>query len=347
MTRSPALAMATALTLLASACSPDQVQVSPELGVEHNHAALNAAVGRFTASGRGPAAFAGFSEEVLALRPGMDSTVADLAELQTMALMLDAAARVPGAATGASDAIRTVWPLALAPAITAPIPGLPPADAWIAWMPRPDDSDDAYLQRLCERPLARQCHDVVPEGQAAVVAAVAIRNAFERFRRAVAACPVCTEPIWAERVAAWAELDRAATANVGRARAAASPSRWPMAGPGAGDVPVGPLLTVAADGLATLDGDDVPPPDLVTTLASARRAARARTLLVHLPPSSASEQVRTLLARAAAAGYAEIALVARATTFPWAARAYRISVGAALPVRDADTVQVLVRFLDR
>ena len=214
-------------------------------------------------------------------------------------------------------------------------------------MPRADDSDAAYLQRLCDRLLARQCHNVVPEGQAAVVAAAAIRDAFARFRRAVASCPVCTEPIWAQRVLAWAELDRAATANVGRARGAAHPSRWPVAGPGAVDVPAGPLLRIAADGLGTLDGDEVPPPQLVTRLASARRSSGARTLLVQLPPSAASEQVRTLLVRAGVAGFAEVGLIARIPAFPWTARAYRIAVGSSLPVRDADTVQVLARFLDR
>lgn len=335
------------LALALAACSPDTVQVSPERGLEHNHAALNAAVARFTAADRGPAAFARFSQEVLALRPGMDSTVADLAELQTVALMLDAVTRVPGAATGAADAIRTIWPIALAPAITAPIPGLPPADAWAEWMPREDDTDASYLERVCDELLARQCHHVVPEAMPAVVAAVAIREATGRMRRAVAACATCTEPIWAERVAAWTELDRAATANVGRARAAGDPVQWPMAGAGASEVPAGPLLEVGANGLATLDGDEVPPPDFVGRLASVRRASRARVLLVHLPPSAASEQVRTLLARAGAAGFAELAIVARETTYPWRARAYRIPVGAALPVRDADTVQVLVRFFDR
>lgn len=330
-----------------AACSPDPVQVSPERGVEHNQGALNAAVARFTGDGRKPEAYARFTRELLALRPGMDSTVADLAELQSVGLMLDAALKVPGAATGAADAIRTIWPLALAPPITAPIPGLPPADAWTEWMPRDDDTDASYLERLCDKLLARQCRNVVPEGQAAVVAAVAIREATGRMRRAVASCPTCTEPIWAQRVAAWADLDRAATANVGRARVAAEPARWPMAGGGATAVPEGPLLEVAADGLTTLDGDEVPPPALISRLASARRASRARALLVHLLPSAASEQVRTLLARAGAAGFAELAIIARLPAFPWQARAYRLPVTASLPVRDADTVQVLVRFLDR
>lgn len=335
------------LALALAACSPDRVEVSAARGVEHNRAALTAAVGRFTAAGRGPAAFQTFSREVLALRTGMDSTVAELTELQTVALMLDAATNVPGAATGAAEAVRTIWPLALALPLTAPIPRLPPADAWAEWMPRADDTDASYLERLCARLLARQCRNVVPEGQPAVVAAVAIRDAFERFRRAVASCPVCTEPIWAQRVAAWAELDRAATANVGRARDAAHPARWPVAGPGAREVAAGPLLRIAADGLGTLDGEDVPPPELIARLASARRTSGSRILLVHVPPSAASEQVRTLQARAGAAGFAELGLIARIPSFPWSARAYRIAVGAALPVRDADTVQVLARFLDR
>jgi hypothetical protein len=107
------------------------------------------------------------------------------------------------------------------------------------------------------------------------------------------------------------------------------------------------MLAIAVDGLATLDGDEVPPPELVRQLASARRGTRARTLLAHLRPSAASEQVRTLLGRAAAAGFAELAIIAREPAYPWRARAYRLGVGASLPVRDADTVQVLVRFLDR
>lgn len=333
--------------LAVAACSPEPVQVSPERGVEHNQAALHTAVARFTGGGRGPLAFARYTREILALRTGMDSTVADLAELQTVSLMLDAVTQIPGAATGAADAIRTVWPAALAPPITAPIPGLPPADAWAPWMPRPDDTDGTYLERLCGGLLARQCHDIVPEGRPAVVAAVAIRDASDRMRRAMAACPVCTEPSWAARVAGWTELDRAATANVGHVRVEASPLRWPVAGPGAGEVPAGPLLEIGADGLATVDGDDVDPTAMVAELASARRATRARALVVHLLPSSAAEQVRTLLARAGAAGFAELALVARAPSFPWTARAYRIPVEAGLPVRDADTVQVLVRHYDR
>jgi hypothetical protein len=163
----------------------------------------------------------------------------------------------------------------------------------------------------------------------------------------MASCPTCTEPQWAQRVTGWTELDRAATANLGRIRDPSHPLRWPVAGAGAKEVPDGPLLTIAADGLATLDDDDVEPADLIATLASVRRASRSRTLRVHLLPSAASEQVRTLQARAGGAGFAQLALIARAPSYPWTARAYLLPVTAALPVRDADTVQVLARQLDR
>ncbi len=305
-----------ALALLSSgpgACSSDRIEVASTGGSDQNRGPLLQAVATLRATGHAVPAFAGFGATVLALRPGMDETVADEAELL---VVTEALAVVRGAATrGESlDAqIVAVWPMGLAPPIEAPVPGVPASDAWAAWMPAAAEVAGAYLVRICGGVLALECKDVVPEGQRAVVGALAVERYTDRARRAVITCLTCNEPRWHDAVAGWEELTRVATATVSEARSAHAPSRWPEAGAAAVDVP----------------------------------AAAPSVRVVHLRPDERVERVRYALADARTAGASSIALLARERAYPYPLRAYLLATSVTrLPVRDGEPVQMLTRALD-
>ena len=335
-----------ALALAIAACGQDAVAVSERGGADHNRAALLAAARQFRVAGNTPKAFAELSRSVLALRVGMDETVAEEAELLLVTLALDAVAAVPGAATGAEPPILTVWPIGLAPRISAPVPGRPLADAWSEYMPGPEEDAGRYAMRLCGAQLARGCGHVVPEGQAAVVAAMAIARFTARARAAVANCLTCGDPGWAKRVADWEALDGAAVAYVEPARQRMAASRWPVAGPGAAEPAPGPTLEIEDDGATIVNGEPVGPSAIEPLLAAARRESKSNVLRVHVAPTAPAERLRVAVGQAAAAGYAHVALLARVPRYPWALVAYSIPAGGALPVRDTDPVQVLARVYD-
>ena len=337
---------ALALVVAVAACGQDPVAVAQRGGADHNRVALLAAARQCRTSGNTPEAFAAFAKSVLTLRIGMDETVADEAELLLLGLALDAVAALPGAATGADAPMRTVWPVGLAPRITAPVPGRPLSDAWSEYMPGPDEDAGRYVMRLCGAQLARDCGHVAPEGQAAVVAAVAIERFTDRIRAAVATCVTCGHQVWRDRIAGWEALDHAAVAYLAPTRRRYDVERWPAAGPGARPLPDGPTLALDDDGDIEVDGEAVGPTALVAYLAATRRERSATLLRVHLTPSAPAERLRNAMTQAAAAGFAEVALVARVPRYPWTLVGYRLPVAAALPVKDADPVQILARVLD-
>jgi hypothetical protein len=337
-----ALAVATAI----GGCGQDAIAVTDHGGADRNRAALLAAARECRTEGNTPEAFAAFARTALALRVGMDETVAEEAELLLLALALDAVARLPGAATGGDAAMLTVWPLGLAPRFTAPVPGRPLSDAWSEYMPGADESPGRYALRLCGAQLARRCGQIVPEGQAAVVAAVAIERFTDRVRAAVANCLTCRPEIWQARIDGWEALDRAAVAYVEPTRRRMAIARWPVAGPGAQPAPSGPTLAIADDGGATVDDEPVGPTALVAYLAASRREAGADTLRIHLEPAARSERLTSALAEAAAAGFTRVALVARVPRYPWTQVAYLLDLRAPLPVKPGDPIQILARVLD-
>ena len=339
-------AIACVVVLAVAGCGQDAIAVTERGGADHNRAALLAAARQFGVAGHTPKAFAELSRSVLTLRVGMDETVAEEAELLMVMLALEALADVPGAATGADPPILTVWPIGLAPRITAPVPGRPLADAWSEYMPGPEEDAARYAMRLCGEQLARGCGHVVPEGQAPVVAAIAIGRFTARARAAVANCLTCGTPAWAKRVADWEALDSAAVAYVEPSRRRMATSQWTVAGPGASDPAVGPTLEIEDDGAMTVNGEPVGAAAIEPLLAAVRREAKATVLRVHLPPTASTERLRVALAQAGAAGYAQIALLARVPRYPWTLVAYPIATGSTLPVRDADPVQVLARVYD-
>src|SRR5215470_418055 len=102
-------------------CGEDRIEVHPGKNADYNHGPLLAAVDKFVAAGRTPEAYAELSRSVLALRPGMDRSVAQEAELKLIVLALAPVQSVRGKSmTEQIDALATtVWPALLVPAIEA------------------------------------------------------------------------------------------------------------------------------------------------------------------------------------------------------------------------------------
>ncbi|HUQ08253.1 MAG TPA: hypothetical protein VM261_37420 [Kofleriaceae bacterium] len=297
------------------ACSSDRIEVAPTSPAsgDGGHAALVAAVNQLHTAGHTAAAFRVFGARVLELRPHMDETVAEEAELlatiEALPVVRDATTRGEPI-----DALAlSVWPFALAPAIAAPIPGTPQPDRWIVWAPASGEDLRVYLERLCGSVLALECKDVVPEGHVGVVGALALERLTDRARRAVATCLTCSDEKWAKAVLGWEELERAATATVTSVRDANAPSRWPEAGTAAVAVPSASVLVRH----------------------------------VHVPPDQRVERVRYALDDARSDGAKAIALLARERAYPYRLRAYVIPTSVTrLPVRDGEPVQMLARALD-
>lgn len=305
-----ALAFAAAL----GACKDDPIAVAPATSAgDGSHAALVEAAGALRAANHTAAAYRTFAARVLALRADMDETVAEEAELLVATEALPVVRAAPARGETAEVLALAVWPIALAPPIAAPIPGTPQADRWTAYVPRGGEDHRAYLERICGAELALACKDVVPEGHLAVVGALAVQRLADRARRAIATCLTCGEPRWAQTIAGWEEVARAATATVDAARRANAPSRWPEAGAAAAPVP----------------------------------PASSAVRHVHLPPDTRIERVRYALDDARAAGAASIALLARERAYPYALRAYVIPTSTKqLPARAGEPVQMLTRALD-
>jgi hypothetical protein len=302
--------LAAAVLFFAAACSSDKIDVAPSVGSDKNRGAVLSALADLRAAQHTPMAFRHYSDRILALRAGMDETVADEAELLSVTEALVVLQRAAATQAPLDALALTVWPLGLAPEIAADVPGQPSPDEWAAWIPQASDSPGTYLERLCGGVLALECKDVVPEGHLAVVDALVLERFTERARRAVATCLTCGEPGWKANVAGWEALDREATAHDDATRERFHPRRWPIAGEGAVDVPEG------------------------------------KVPLVELDPAARAERVRYALEDARARGVPRIALVAREVAYPYRRRAYLIPAGAKLPVRDGEPVQVLTRALD-
>lgn len=300
--------LAAALGVLA-ACASDRIDVSNDVPADQNRGALLAATAELRAAGHTPAAFRAYTDRLLVLRPGMDRTVAEEAELRTLTEAQVVMRRATDEHVELDQLALSVWPLGLAPAIAADVPGQPTRDEWAQWMPRAGESAAAYLERLCGGVLALECKDVVPEGQPAVVHAIAVERFTERARRALSTCLTCSEPIWAAAVAGWEMLDRETNATISATRDQYAPRRWPIAGEGAIDLP---------ENLTTIE----------------------------LDATDRAERVRYALDDARARGDAKVALIAREPSYPYRRRAYVMSTTAVVPVRPGEPVQVLARALD-
>jgi hypothetical protein len=341
-----------ATLLVATACSQDKIEVATS-SADYHHAELVAAVDRYVSAGRTPAAYGGFAQSVLSLRPGMDKAVAAEAELRVLVLALPpekALADHPIAEQVDALAL-TVWPALLAPPIEADAllhlrdPRAPQL------VPKPGEEPARYLERLCGGPLAAECKRIVPEYQGAVVAALAIRRATERVRNAVTECLECSgeraSPGWQEAVVGWEALDRAANDAMPDVERRADPDNWPIAGAAADDDPGLPEAELTPRGDIQIAGHSYGPNQQRIDVLKEMRG-KSDVIALHLHPETTLAQARGVLIDARKAGCVRVAVIAREAVYPWRRKAYWIADGSGLRVnlRPTDSLQLLLHAVD-
>jgi hypothetical protein len=341
---------ATALSAALAACGQDPIQVRREQSADYNHAALVSAVDKFVAAGRTPAAYAELAQTALALRPGMDRSVAQETELKLMVLALAPVQSVqakPMPDQAAALAL-TVWPTLLAPEIEADglLDKRDPRAALL--LPQPNDDARGYLIRICGGPLAGDCKHIVPELQGSVVAAIATRRATERVRNAIASCVMCSaDPGWHEAERAWESLDHRTNGGLADVQRRADPDNWPVAGAAAQTDPHLPEAQIAPTGEVVIGGQSYGASDRVAALRDLRGAGPA--LALHLRPEISLAQVRGVLGDARKSGASRIAVIARDSRYPWDRKIYWITDstgGYRAGLRPTDSLQLLLHATD-
>lgn len=336
-------------------CEKDAPQVSTSPDADYNHKELQQAVDTFVEQQRTPEAYADLATKVLALRGGMDRSVAKEAELKLIVLALAPvqAVQAKPMAEQVDTLALTVWPALLSEPIAADGVVLKRA-------PRPEllpqGGEDArrYLQRLCGGPLASDCKQVVPESQGAIVTAVVTRRAMERARNAVADCLMCgADPGWRDAVRAWESLDRGASASVHEIERRAHPDNWPIAGAAAqarGELDDVSALwreaEINAIGEVVIGGQRYAGDARIDALRDLR--AESDTITLHLRPDLSLAQVKGILADAKKSGATKVAIVARAPDYPWERRMYWLSDAGKTRVglRPTDSLQLLLHTID-
>jgi hypothetical protein len=329
-------------------CGQDPIGVRRE-ATDYHHGELIAAVDTFVAAGRTAAAYAELARTIDKLRPGMDRTVADEAELKLVVLALgpvQAAERLPAEQRIAALSL-TVWPTLLGPPVEAQERAVRKLVGAADYPPRPGEASAAYLERLCGGVLATECKRTIGELRGEVVGAIAIERATERVRNAVGSCVVCaSDPGWRTAIHDWEALDRASNTTRREVERRADPATWPVAGTAAVADPLLPEAEVDELGELHVDG--------VRYDAGARRGA-LRTLrgdgdaiALHVRPGLTLAQARGLLVDARAAGVARVAVLARADRYPYGRRAYWIADGSGprASLRPTDTIQLLLHTVD-
>lgn len=348
----------TLVLALLAACERPEIEVSPAAGdsTEYNRKALSAAVDEYVENGRSTQAYAELAQSVLALRPGMDRTVAEEAELKLMVLALAPVKSVQAKSIAEQvDALAlTVWPTLLSPAIEQDAVLIQRDAKAVLLQPLAGEDPGTYLKRLCGGPLASDCKQVVPEHQGAVVATVATRRAMERVRNAVAGCTMCSaDPGWHEAVRSWEQLDRAAHGYLHDIERRSHPDNWPIAGNAA---ETGANLTdvtalwreaeISVLGEVVIGGQRYIGPERIEALRELR--AESDTITLHLRPDLTLAQVKGILADAKKSGATKIAVVARAAEYPWERRFYWLSDAGKTRVglRPTDSLQLLLHTID-
>ena len=337
------------VVLVLTACGEDRIAVRQDESTDYQATAHLAAVDKFVAAGRTPDAYAELAQTTLALRTGMDRTVAKEAELKLMVLALAPVQAVhakPMPDQVAALAL-TVWPTLLAPEIEADglLDRRDPKAAALLPMPREDAR--GYLVRLCGGPLAFECKQVVPELQGAVVASLAIRRATERVRNAVADCVMCgADPGWHAAVRTWESIDRMASTGVSDTVHRADPDNWPVAGSAAELDPRLPEAQVNQTGEVVIGGQRYGADQRVSALRDLRGDSPA--IALHLRPETSLAQVRALLGDVRRSGAGRVAVVARVARYPWDRRIYWIADGTGnrTGLRSTDSLQLLLHATD-
>jgi len=344
-----ALAVAVAL----AACSREAVEVNRDPDqADYNHGALRAAVDTFVKAGRTPDAYADLTRTVLALRAGMDRSVAEEAELKLIVLALG-----PIQSVGASPMAEqvealalTVWPTLLAPPIEPDAIAVKRDSSSSELYPKKGESPTGYLRRLCGGPLAGDCKQVVPEYQGHVVAALAARRGTERARNAVASCMMCsTDRGWHEAVRSWEALDRIANGWIHEIQIKAAPGNWPTAGSSSEAFPSLPEAEVTATGEIVIGGQRYGGTQRLDALRELRFLhGNEGGIALNLRPELTLAQVRALLSDTRKSGAKRIAVVARGAEYPWERRIYWVAEGTGIDtdLRPTDSLQLLLHTMD-
>jgi hypothetical protein len=339
------------LALALAACSQDRIPVTSDPENDYNHAELHAAVDKFVVAKRTPEAYAELAKTVFALRAGMDRATADQAELKLVVLalvpMTDFAKRPMDEQI--DHLALTVWPTLLGEEIEADEIIRKKDDAKAAEiLPRAGETPRSYLERLCGTALAGDCRDVVPESQGHVVSTIAIGRAAERVRIAVADCVTCSaEPGWAEAVRGWEKLDRDATRTRGEIERLADPDNWPIAGEASEPDPGLPVVEINATGEVVIGERRYGTvKDRVAALAEFGKGKQA--IALHVRPEMPIAQLRGVFADTRKGRIERVAVLARATHYPWERRIYWLSDNAGIKagLRTTDTVQLLLHSVD-
>jgi len=284
------------------------------------------------------------------LRAGMDRSVAEEAERKLVVLALDPARAVADQpiAAQARALATTVWPALLEPAIEADTQLDSHDTKTVELEPRSGEDADAYLQRVCGGALASTCKHAVPELQAPLVRALAIRRATERVRTAVEDCLTCsTDPGWHAAVDGWETLDRAASAKVVDQERAADHENWPIAGAASDSDPGLPEAELDAHGDLVVDGHSYGPNQLRIDVLRELRGT-GDVIALHFLPDTSLAAVRAILDDARRAGCAKVAVVAREPEYPWRRRIYWVADGSGMRanLRTSDTLQLLLHAVD-
>lgn len=298
-----------------------------------------AAVERFAKSERSPVQYREMAVAIRELAPRFDEQVAEEAERNLVILALKILeARYEESMDAQLEALATtVWPTAL--------------ELDVKLDPRPGESAAAYAERLCQKPLALECKEVVPEYRSLVLGALVWKRLSERARGIVEVCKPCRESGGFTEAARTYErhaLDM--SKQVRQAGGRSKPGHWPKAGDNAAPWPDDtPLVTMQSSGEAMLNKEPILPGTWGKVLAKARK--QGRVLGVHMKPGARVSDLRVLVGQAADAGFDQIALQVRTPDYPYEVAEYRIGTGKnrdsrLVRVRDVDTIQVLVQALD-
>ncbi len=316
---------------MVSACEKDElrVQTDSEVGGDYGRSELLAAIETYTAAKRTPEAYRKLATDLDALRERFHAEVAADAERNLVILALEPLKSQFDAplAEQAEILATTVWPTAL------------------EVEPLPDETPQAYMERICGAQLALVCKSVASQYRELVLA----REVWERFkdraREAVQRCQVC-DGNFAAVVTEFERHENQLSQRLGALDGAEEISNWPIAGANASTWAEPPLFEVAEDGSARLTGQPVAPGQWLDAL---RALDTEREVLgVYLRPTARVRVLQAVVNDAREAGFAELALLARDKEYPYTRRQYRLPLRSRvrLPVRDFETIQVLMQALD-
>ena len=341
------------LLALLAACDQETIAVKAGPQDDYNHVKLTAAIDTFIAAKRTAPAYADLAQKVIALRPGMDATVAEEAELRMVVLALDpmVAHKDLPIIEQINALALTVWPTLLAPRIEADQLNRIPDPKAVEYPPKPGEDANAYILRLCSSALVTTCKHAVPERQGEIVAALANRRATERVRISVSECLECSSeganPGWAAAVAGWEALDRRSAQTITEIENQADPGNWPAAGAASDEDPQLPEAELTLRGDIVVDGHAYGPnQQRIDVLKDLR--GKSDVIALHFRPDQNLAAVKGVLEDAKKAGVQRVAVVAREPVYPYRRRVYWVANGTGLRanLRPTDSLQLLLHAVD-